>query len=64
MEERIIIDTLSEVALSDGMSALDYLAGEPEEWRTTEANAILACLRQGWPLHKANIQCMARKLNE
>jgi hypothetical protein len=58
------IEALAGVTLTDGSSAIDYLSGEPAGWRTTEAKAILACIKQGWTLHKANIQTMARELNE
>lgn len=64
MVDRKTIVALAGVTLTDGTSAIDYLAREPKEWRHAEAKAIMACIHQGWPLHKANIQAMARELNE
>ena len=49
------IEALAGVTFTDVSSVADFLSGEPAEWRTTEALAILACIKQGWPLHKANI---------
>ena len=53
---------LQSIFLTDGSTAADYLAGEPVAWRKIEEAAIFACLEKGWPLHKGNIQCMAREL--
>ena len=55
--------SLEGVRLTDGTPAGDYLAGEPEGWREVEMYAIFACADAGWPLHRANIQCMARELD-
>ncbi len=55
--------SLEDIRLTDGTTAADYLASQPASRRSTETSAIFECLKRGWPLHKANIQCMAREFN-
>lgn len=56
------IERIAEIRLTDGTTVAEYLASQPASWRSAETSAIFECLRRGWPLHKANIQCMAREL--
>lgn len=55
-------EDLNKIILTDGMTAAEYIASQPASWRSAETSAIFECLRRGWPLHKANIQCMAREM--
>lgn len=55
---------LAGLTLTDGTPAIVFLESQPPAWREIEAKAILECQRRGWPLHEANIQCMARELNK
>lgn len=64
MEERVRLQKLSEIFLTDGTTAEEFLASQPVSWRPIETSAIYECLKRGWSLHKANIQSMARELNK
>lgn len=56
-------EDLNKIILTDGTTAEEFLASQPASWRSIETSAIYECLKRGWSLHKANIQCMARELS-
>ena len=54
--------TLSTLYLKDGQNALEYVQSLSKEVRQTATDAILECLRLGYPLNNMEITSKAREL--
>ena len=57
MEER-----LSKIFLRDGRKALDYIMSISQEFRQIATEAILECLKLGYPLNDMEITSKARQI--
>ena len=54
---------LENIILSNGQKALDYVNNLPQQHREIAMEAILECLRQGYPLNNLEITCKGREIN-
>lgn len=49
--------------MSNGQNALDYVNDLPQQHREIAMEAILECLRQGYPLNNLEITRKGREIN-
>lgn len=54
---------LENITLSNGQNALDYVNSLPQQHREVATEAILECLRLGYPLNNLEITCKGREIN-
>ena len=56
-------ETLEKTTLSNGQNALDYVNSLPQQHREVAKEAILECLRLGYPLNNLEITRIGREIN-